>query len=141
MLACKISKTDFKDPRKWQQLGKDLELPAGQDYAIITRIPGLLPVKEGAAVLQNIPPASEWLWADDLDGKHSYIIHTRSPRFWAELADDDELRPPFEYQLKNGEWLCNFFWIDSPPEDLTLLLQDAEEFLTDYDQRMGLQDE
>ncbi|HIJ66819.1 MAG TPA: hypothetical protein HPP51_00850 [Planctomycetes bacterium] len=141
MLTVKIEKTDFKDPNKWQEIAKSLELPDDRVAAIVMRIPGLLPVKPGLKVPTEVPQPSKWLWADDADGAHSYIIHTRSPRFIAEIASDDELHPPFEYVLEGGEMLCNFNWIDQPPEDLTALLNEAVNFIHEYDQNSGVDNE
>jgi len=137
MFTTKIKKADFKKPEKWREIAEALQLPEGRDEALVMRIPGLLPVKAGWKIDTKIPQPSEWLWADDVGGLHSYIMHTRQPRFIAELVEDDEaLNPPFEYETRRGETLCNFVWLDEPPEDLTQLLGEVEEFLADYDAYM-----
>ena len=138
MFTVKLQKTDFKNSAKWQQIAKDLDLPESRNHVIVTRIPGLLPVEAGWETETNIVQPSEWLWADDAGGVHSYIVHTHSPRFIAEIVEDDELHPPFEYQLITGETLCNFTWLDPPPEDLTALLNEAENFLAEYDDKSGV---
>ena len=135
MFTVKIQKSDFKNPAKWQEVVESLELPPERSEAIVMRIPGLLPVGEGAEITTNIPQPSEWLWADDVGAKHSYIIHTHQPRFIAEMSDEDELHPPFEFCLKTGEMLCNFTWLDPPPEDLTQVLNEAETFILEYDKK------
>jgi len=139
MFTVKIQKSDFKQQTKWQAIAEALELPAGRSETIVMRIPGLIPVQEGFKIESEIPQPSEWLWADDVGGEHSYVIHTHTPRFIAEIVEDEEaLNPPFEYQTKRGEMLCNFIWLDPPPEDLTILLNEAEIFIEEYDKASGV---
>jgi len=139
MFTVKLTKSDFADPVKWEEIAEALQLPDGRDEVIVMRIPGLLPVEPGWEIKQKVKQPSEWLWADDVEGKHSYIIHTRRPRFIAEIVDDNKtFNPPFEYETQSGETLCNFIWLDPPPEDLTLLLNEAENFLAEYDAATGI---
>ena len=133
MFTVKLSKSDFVSSEKWDEITESLELPEGREHVIVTRIPGLLPVEEGWKVDTSVPQPVEWLWADDAGGKRSFLVHTYHPRFIAEIIDnDEELHPPFEYITSCGEMLCNFNWIDAPPEDLTQLLNEAEIFLDEY---------
>ena len=141
MLTVKLNQSDFADPARWQQVARDLELPEGRNHVIVTRIPGLVPVEPGWKIEQEIPQPEEWLWGDSCrkeDGTvRSYIVHTHEPRFIAALKDDsDSLDPPFEYILSDGSKLCNFVWLDPPPEDLTALLNEAEQFINDYDNQL-----
>ena len=134
MLTVKLSQSDFKDPAKWAEVAKSIELPTGRMEAIVMRIPGLLPVEPGWEVETSIKPPDEWMVGEAIDGRRQWIVHTREPRFIAEIIDDDdELNPPFEYQMSSSQWLCNFLWLDEPPEDLTILCAEAEGVIETYD--------
>ena len=82
----------------------------------------------------------EWLWGDNVGGARSYIIHTSVPRFICRIGDDDQVHPPFEYELADEEGLFDFIWIDPPPEDLTVLLTEAEQFVYKYNVSIGIKD-
>lgn len=140
MFTVKIKQSDFKDPAQWQAIAQALELPPGRTEAIVTRIPGLLPVEAGWKVESHAKPPEEWMVAEGVDGQRQWIVHTAEPRFIAEIVDDDNdsLNPPFEYQTNSGQWLCNFTWYDPPPEDLTILCREAEEAIEMYDENLGL---
>ena len=137
MLTVKISKADFKSDKKWAEIAKSLDLPGGRDEAIITRIPGLLPVEAGMEIQQGIERPPAWLLADDTKGDRWYLIHTAEPRFICRVADDEDGVDPagLHYETTDEQDLCHFVWIDNPPEDLTALLNEAEQFLADYDER------
>ena len=137
MLTVKLTAKDFKSPAKWAEIKVSLELPPGGDEAIITRIPGLLPVEPGAKIDQNIERPPVWLLADDVFGDKWYLIHTIEPRFICRVADEEEEHclSPFDYETSDGQDLCHFIWFDNPPEDLTAILNEAEQFMADYDER------
>lgn len=132
MFTVKISKNDVS-PEKWRQIVEALELPEGMDEVIVTRIPGLVPVEEGWKIEQNKIEFPEWLIADDLDRKRWFVLHTKEPRFIAEIADGESFNPPFEYELDSGEYLCNFLWFDLPPEDMTLICEQVNQIIEQYD--------
>lgn len=138
MFTVQIQADDFKDPVKWAAVAQALELPSGRTEAIVSRIPGLLPVEPGMKIESHGKPPEEWMIGEAVDGKRHWIIHTGESRFIAEVVDDGEsLNPPFEYQMRSGQWLCNFTWYDAPPEDLTILCREAEEAIEMYDEILG----
>jgi len=140
MFTIKISKMDVT-PEKWLEIEKSLELPPGRDEVIVMRIPGLLPVEAGFAVNTQIKEPDEWMIGESIDGERQWIVHCRRPRFIAEIVDDDDkLNPPFEYQMRSGQWLCNFYWFDAPPEDLTILCMETQEAIEMYDANLRLED-
>ena len=140
MFIVKISRGDFRDPHKWDDIQKSLELPPGSFEAIVTRIPGLLPVRPIMKVDTEIKLPDEWMIGESIDGERQWVVHTTEPRFFAEIVDDsdDMFNPPFEYQMRSSQWLCNFLWFDYPPEDLTILCREAEEAIEMYDTELGL---
>lgn len=140
MLTMKLSRDDFRDETKWAELALALELPEGRTEAIVTRIPGLLPVEPGMKIETHGKEPDEWMIAESIDGERQWIVHTTGPRFIAEIVDDDEdvFNPPFEYQMRSSQWLCNFTWYDAPPEDLTILCREAEEAIEIYDAKLDL---
>jgi len=140
MFTVKISKSDFKNPGRWAELARLLDLPDGRMEAIVMRMPGLLPVEPATKIETHGKEPEEWLIAESLDGEREWVIHNREPRFMAEIVDDEEdtFNPPFEYQLKNGQWLCNFNWLEPPPEDLTILCNEAETAIEIYDENLGV---
>ena len=140
MLTVKISQNDFKDPHQWDMIAESLELPPGRREAIVTRIPGLLPVQAAMKIDIQIKESDEWMIGESIDGERQWVIHAQTPKFIAEIVDDseDEFNPPFEYQTRSGQWLCNFLWLDYPPEDLTVLCREAAEAIEMYDDAVGL---
>ena len=140
MMTVKLSCKDFKDFDKWHEIVKSLELPEGRDEVIVTRIPGLLPVKPGMKIDTQIKEPDEWMIGESTDGQRQWIVHTKEPRFIAEIVDDDEdmFNPPFEYQMRNNQWLCNFVWYDYPPDDLTIICMEAQESIEIYDSNLGI---
>lgn len=140
MLTVKLSRDDFKSSAKWSQIAESLELPEGRDEAIVTRIPGLMPVEPGMKINSQIKQPDEWMVGESIDGKRQWIVHTRGHRFIAEIIDDEEdiLNPPFEYQMRSGQWLCNFVWFDYPPADLTIVCMEAQEAIEMYDSNLGI---
>ena len=133
MLTVKLSREDFRDPGKWNQIVTSLELPKNRQEVIVTRIPGLIPVKEGWQVQQHQIKLPEWLIAEDLDRQRWFVLHCADPRFLAEIADTERFNPPFEYELESGEYLCNFMWFDEPPEDLTWICEQVNQLIEQYD--------
>jgi hypothetical protein len=135
MLTVKLSRNDFCDLEKWQQIAEALELPPVNKEVIVMRIPGLLPVELGMKIDIKIKQPDEWMIGESIDGKRQWIVHTQKPRFLAEIIDDDKdvFNPPFEYQMRNGQWLCNFTWYDYPAEDITILCLEAEDAIETYD--------
>jgi len=136
MFCVKIKKSDFKSAARWAEITAALELPEGRDEVIVMRIPGLLPVKEGWKIEQQIKLPEEWMIGESVKGKRQWIVHTFEPRFIAEIFDDDSEDMGIgglQYQMRNCQWLCNFLWLDPPPEDLTSLLQEAEDAIEIYD--------
>ena len=139
MFVVMLKKSEFK-PKRWREISAALELPEDRKEVAVTRIPGLLPVEEGWKVSFNTCPPDEWMAGENIDGSRQYLIHSKSPRFIAEILDDvDDLRiGGFQYQMNTGQWLSDFFWLDPPPEDLTALLNEAESFIIEYDQELGI---
>jgi len=135
-----LKKTDFKDIARWQQVTEYLKLPKRRDEIAIVRVPGLLPVAEGSEIKQSYNIADDWLVGENINGSRQYIIHIALPRFIAEILDDsDRMRlAPLQWQMQNGQWLSDFLWIDKPPEDLTILINEAEEFIEEYDANLGV---
>ncbi len=84
-------------------------------------------------------PAPRWLFAEDKDGNRQFILHTKTPGFYAEITDESQLSG-FEYALKNGQTLSEFVWFDNPPagKDLELLLEVADDALEQYDSELEL---
>jgi hypothetical protein len=143
MFSIKLVKDDFADYKKWEEFAASLELPPGRDYAYVMRIPGLQNL-EPAEIPEKmeiektpIPRPPKWLWGDGIiDDDRGFIIHTQNPRFICEIGEAgerDKIHLPFQYDMSNGEALYHFLWIDQPPEDLTALLNEAEDFINAYD--------
>jgi len=77
----------------------------------------------------------EWLVAENIDGGRTFVVHTRPPRFIAEVCDECQLAPLMA-ALSNGQELAWFVWQDPPPaseEALLDLLGRADAALTAYD--------
>lgn len=95
-------------------------------------------------------PRDEWLVAESLDGRRTYLIHARPPRFLAEILDEDDyagILDGLSYSLRNGQSLARFAWLDPvdwrthPVESRLLeLLKAADAALAEYDRRLGLED-
>jgi len=141
MFTVKLDRSDFKDPSRWTEIANALELPEGRTWAIVARIPGLLPVVTRIKIECHGKEPDEWMLGEAIDGKRQWIIHTRGTQFIAEIVDDedDALNPPFEYRMSSGQWLCNFTWYDdAPPQDLMILCREAEEAIEIYDEILGI---
>ena len=75
---------------------------------------------------ESIP---EWLFGiAHGTGDREWVIHTRAPRFVAEIADTDDLVEGFSYEIAEGDQFCRFLWLDpEPPRPaLDVLLDNAD---------------
>jgi hypothetical protein len=91
--------------------------------------------------------ADEWLVAESLDGRRTYLVHARRPRFLTEVLDEEDVTGILDglsYSLPSGQSLARFAWLDSvdwqahPVEpDLLKLLERAGEALAEYDERLN----
>jgi hypothetical protein len=87
----------------------------------------------------------EWLIAESLDGRRTYLVHGRWPRFVAQIFDEGEsgALDSLSYSLPSGQVLARFVWLDlvnwqtHPAEPRLLdLLAAAHVALDDYDARL-----
>ena len=75
----------------------------------------------------------KWLIGEDISCQHQFMVHTQTPRFIAEIFDDDEGLGNI-IGFPKGEVI----WIDEPPLDgeiLARLMREAGEALNAYDER------
>lgn len=61
-----------------------------------------------------------FIFGVDCKFAREYIVHTKAPRFVAEVFEESQAAP-FEFALMTGDTLANFVWIDEPPTGNTLL--------------------
>jgi len=93
----------------------------------------------------------EWLVAESLDGKRTYLMHLRWPRFVGRVfdeEDDEGVLDTLSVGLPDGQSLAEIIWLDPvdlethPAESaLVDLARRAGEALAEYDRRLGLEDD
>lgn len=61
-------------------------------------------------------PVPKWL-IGETEEEREYIIHLESPRFIAEILEDEELVSGVAYITLGGDQLCHLTWLDLPPKE------------------------
>lgn len=84
-------------------------------------------------------PRDEWIIGEGIDAAARwYVIHTREPRFIAEVCDEDEAPlTPLSWVIGDGQIITSVVFYDDPPagEELDRLMFGLREILDDYDTR------
>lgn len=139
MLTIRLKSNEFP-PKRWLQIARDLELPEGATEAVVMRLPGLVPFDAAMEISSPASRVPAWLLAYDVHSGRWYLIHMARPRFVCRVADEDDATEPagLHYITAKEQDLCEFVWLDPPPEDLTAIMNEAEQYLADYDDECGL---